>query len=124
MIIRKIDGDNDWEFGLGLSDYAKDEEAVAENIQTRVLSWVNDCFFALNEGVDWKARLDVGQQSALLEEVKNVILQSFGVVTIIDVEAILNKTTRLYTIRYDIQTIYSPSFQSQIEQSAGVNFNV
>lgn len=121
MIIRRVDSNNDWTFGHGLSDYAQAEEAVDQNIKSRVLSWVNDCFFALNDGVDWRNRLDVGQQSALRDEVNTIILQSFGVVSINNLLVVFDPNTRNFLVQYDIQTIFSQSFQSQIEQSAGVS---
>lgn len=123
MIIRRVDASNDWNFGHGLSDYAQAEAAVEQNISSRVLSWVNDCFFDLNAGVDWRNRLDVGQQNALRDEVNTIILQSFGVVNINNLLVVFNPSTRNFLVQYDIQTIFSPSFQSQIEQSAGVSLS-
>jgi len=120
MIIRKIDGENDWDFGHGLSDYSKDDAAIAENIRTRLLSWVGDCFFAVQEGIDWRQRLDIGQQQALKDELQSSILQSFGVVAVNSVELVFDGVTRLATITYNIQTIFSPAFQTVIQQSAGV----
>jgi hypothetical protein len=119
MIIRKIDGQNDWTFGKGKSDYATDEAAIEQNIKTRLLSWVNDCFFALPEGVDWKGRLDAGQQSDLLEEVKSIIMQSFGVIGLLSVVANFNGQHRLDTITYTIQTIFSSSFQGLVTFTFG-----
>lgn len=119
MIIRKIDASNDWDFGHGLSDYAKDDNAIAENIQTRLLSWVGDCFFAIQEGVDWRQRLDIGQQQELKDELQSVILQSFGVMAINSFTLVFDGVTRVALITYNIQTIFSPSFQTVIRQSAG-----
>jgi hypothetical protein len=119
MIIRQIDSTGDWTFGKGLSNYAALEQAINQNIKTRILSWLNDCFFALEEGIDWKSRLDVGQQAALEEEIRLMILQSYGVVGINSFEFTFDGTTRAISIEYDIQTIYSPSFQSQITQAIG-----
>ncbi len=119
MIIRKIDAQSDWLFGHGNSDYAKDEAAINENIQTRILSWIGDCFFALQEGVDWRNRLEVGQQAALKDEIATIILQSFGVMAINFIELSFDGRTRLATIRANIQTIFSPSFQTVIRQAAG-----
>ncbi len=120
MIIRKVDGENDWEFGKGLASYAQDEQAVEENIKTRVLSWLGDCFFDLTTGVDWKSLLDIGQQDELLDAVKAVILQSYGVVAVLSVRGVFNGNTRLFSITYNAQTIYSPDFQATIQQAAGV----
>lgn len=119
MIFREIDSDNDWNFGAGKQSYATDENAVELNIKTRILSWLEDCFFALQEGVDWKNRLDTGQQDALVGEIRTLLLQSSGVVSINSVEAQFDPESRLFLIQYDIQTIYSPSFQRALEQAAG-----
>jgi hypothetical protein len=119
MIFRQITGSGDWLFGKGVNDYATAEAAVELNIQTRLLSWVGDCFFALADGIDWRSRLDVGQQNALVEEIKSNILNAFGVVGINSVQAIFDGITRTFTINYDIQTIYTPSFQATILQGSG-----
>ena len=119
MIFRALDGNHDWTFGRGLSNYLTGEAAIDANIQTRLLSWVGGCFFALTDGIDWKSRLDVGQQTELVDELKTNILQAFGVVGVISVVPVFDGVTRLMTITYNIQTIYSQSFQNQIELSAG-----
>lgn len=119
MIIRKVDSENDWEFGKGLASYATDEQAVDENVKTRLLSWVGDCFFDLQAGIDWRARLDIGQQDELENELKTEILQSYGVVAVLSVDANFSGTTRLFDATYNIQTIYSQNFQATIQQAAG-----
>lgn len=121
MIIRKIDPvTRDWNFGKGLASYATAEQAIEENIKTRILSWVGDCFFALADGIDWKNRLDVGQQKNLEDEISALILQSFGVVSVDSVTLNFNPDNRLETVLYNIETIYSPSFEAQIAIAAGV----
>lgn len=119
MIFRTISTDGDWNFGKGINDYAQNEEAINLNIKTRLLSWVGDCFFALQDGIDWRSRLDTGQQRALVEEIKSNLLRAFGVVGINSVEAIFDGQTRVLRITYNIQTIFSPSFQETISQGAG-----
>lgn len=121
MIIRKVDANHDWEFGRGLSSYNSAEDAINENIQTRLLSWKNDAFFALDQGVDWRNRLDKGQQEPLIQELQGVIMSSFGVVGINDFDAIFDSSTRLIRITYNIDTIYSPSYESQINSLSGEN---
>lgn len=119
MIIRAIDAQNDWKFGHGLSDYAQDEAGVEENIKTRLQSWIGNCFFALQDGVDWRARLDTGQKSNLINELKTVILSSFGVVAVISINGVFDGVTRAFTVSAVIQTIFSPAFQIQLTQQAG-----
>jgi hypothetical protein len=116
MIIRSVDGSNDWNFGKGRASYARDQQAIEQNIKSRVLSWVGDCFFATQEGVDWKNRLG-GKNTADLEaELKTVILGSFGVVGITSVQAEFFNDRRNVRIAYDITTIFSPSFVRTIQQ--------
>lgn len=119
MIIRAVDANNDWTFGKGLSDYKTDEAAIEQNVRTRILSWVNDCFFALLEGVDWKARLDVGQQADLSEEIKLVILQSFGVIGVTAINLVFNGNNRLETITYTIDTIFTTAYQNLVTFTFG-----
>ena len=119
MIFRAIDAQNDWKFGHGLSDYFQNQDAVEANIRTRLQSWVGNCFFALQDGVDWRARLDTGQKSNLINELKTVILSSFGVVAVISIDGVFDGVTRAFTVNAVIQTIFSPSFQIQLSQQAG-----
>ena len=119
MIIRKVDTDNDWRFGKGNSDYARDEQALEENLKTRLQSWVGDCFFALNDGIDWNARMDVGQQAALTEECRNLILQTEGIVGINAILIEFEPGTRAAVITYNVDTVFSQSFQRQIQLSSG-----
>ncbi len=109
MIIRATTATNDWTFGKGLQDYFFNEAAVEANIRTKLLEWVGDCFFNQLAGVDWKNRLDIGQQANVAVEVKQVILQCFGVVQILNFQASFSSSTRFDQIAATIQTIYSPS---------------
>ena len=119
MIFREIDSVGDWNFGAGKQSYATDVEAIELNIRTRILSWLGDCFFALQEGVDWKNRLDTGQQEALTNEIRTLLLQSDGVTAINSIRSNFDSEKRSFLIQYDIQTIFSPSFQRALEQAAG-----
>lgn len=120
MIFRQLTALGDWTFGQGVSGYATAEQAVELNIKTRLLSWKGDCFFGLEDFIDWLGRLDKGQETNLTNELKSVILQSFGVVSITSVTATLNAATRAYTGIFGIQTIYGDNFQLALNQSAGL----
>ena len=109
MIIRATTATNDWAYGNGRNSYFINEAAVEANIRTKLLEWVGDCYFNQLAGVDWKNRLDVGQQANLAVEIKQVILQCFGVVQILTFQAIFSSSTRFDQIQTTIQTIYSPS---------------
>lgn len=106
MIIRNSTADGDFIFGKGLSDYLRDQSAILHNIRTRLLSWRGDCFFAVAEGVDYNNFLDVGTKDFLDSDIKRVVLQSEGVVIINQYESELNRTTRGFTARITVTTIY------------------
>lgn len=119
MIFRQITALNDWTFGQGISGYARDEKAIELNIRTRLQSWKGDCFFALGDFVDWLSRLDRGQQTNLKNELKAVILQSFGVVSVKSIAIVLNRQTRACQLTYDAQTIFGTSFINTLSLSTG-----
>lgn len=120
MTFRQITGTGDWIWGQGASGYAFGNAAIALNIQTIVLSWVGDCFWALGDGIDWRARLDVGQQQDLISELTSRILQAYGVVGVTSVNFLFNPKTRGLTVTYMIDTIYSSGFQAVINGTAGI----
>lgn len=111
MIIRATTATNDWQFGRGLNSYFINEAAVEANIRTKLLEWVGNCSWNLIAGIDWKNRLDIGQQANLNVEIKQLILQCFGVIQILSFQANFNGATRFDSIATTIQTIYSPSAQ-------------
>lgn len=109
MIIRATTATNDWTYGKGLQDYFFNEAAIEANIKTKLLEWIGDCYWNLQAGVDWKNRLDVGQQASLAVEIKQMILQCYGVVSILKFTANFSSATRFDSITTTLQTIYSPS---------------
>ena len=115
MIIRKIDDSGDFTFGKGKENYLKDNAAIAQNIDTRLLSWINDCFFGLQEGLDWSAYFEKGQKDNLIQAIKSVILSSYGVIGVNSITSDLDAARKL-TVTYTIDTIYSQAFTSVINQ--------
>lgn len=114
MIFRQLDSSGDWEFGKGVNDYARQNNAIGLNVKTRILSWVGDCFFDQDAGIDWINRLGSKNQRELLElDLRNIILQSDGVTGILDFST--NVVDRAFTAEYSIQTIYSKSYTDMIE---------
>lgn len=120
MIFRQLTGIGDWTFGKGVHGYATAGDAIALNVQTRLLSWKGDCFFSLEDFVDWLGRLDKGQEDNLNAELQAVILASFGVVAINSFSASLDRNTRKYTVTYNISTIFSSSVLNKLDLVAGL----
>lgn len=119
MIFRQITADGDWTFGAGLGNYASNEQAINLNIKTSLLSWVGDCFFALQFGVDWVRLLDTGQQANLQTALKTMILSLYGVVDVTEVIAFFDPMTRRLSVQYSVTTIFSQNYQSQVSVLVG-----
>ena len=113
MKFRNLDLNNDWTFGKGTNNYVKDNQAIILDVETALLSWVGDCWFSLSDYVDWKNRLDKGQEINLEAELSTVIVQRQGVVTVNQLNVNLD-ASRNFTISYDITTIFSQSVQNSI----------
>ena len=114
MKFRQINSDGDWTFGKGLNNYARENNAIGLNIETRIKSWIGDCFFDQQAGIDWVNRLGSKNQRELLElDLRNIILQSEGVTGILNFDTFL--VGRNFTADYSVQTVYSQSYTDSIE---------
>lgn len=115
MIFRNLDNSGDWNFGRGKNDYARKADAIAINVKTRILSWVGDCFFAKNAGIDWNNRLGSKNQLELLKtDLRRIILQSQGVTSIENLDIVYQGNIRTFEATYTINTIYSKSYQDSL----------
>lgn len=116
MIFRSLDINGDWVFGSGKAAYATGDIAIGLNIRTRILSWLNDCFFAQTSGIDWINRLGMKKQEDLLDlDLRRMITTSYGVAQLISLDTSI--TERRFSGRYEITTIFSPSYVNQINLS-------
>ena len=110
---------NDWTFGQGYSGYAQNQQALALNIQTLVLSWVGDCFFSLQTGINWKALLNIGQQANLNAALQNLLSGAYGVMNVVDASVVVNPTTRMAIATYTVATVYSQTISAQLQVLIG-----
>ena len=115
MRIRSLDLNHDWNFGQGKQDYNINQADIAENVQTRLLCFKNDCFFLMNGGIDW-LRL-MGTKNTLQEillTIRAVILASYGVVRVNSISPSVDDNRKL-TVSYSIDTIFSKYFTQTIQ---------
>ena len=106
-IVRAIDVNGDWIFGIGTSAYISGNAAVAQDIQTRLQSFLGDCFFDTGAGIDWFNLLGGKNQTALNLAVAAVILNTNFVTGGLQLSTVYNATLRSITINYQVQTTYS-----------------
>ena len=107
MIVRSLDVNGDWQFGKGRNNYLSANKAIVQNISTRLNSFLGDCFFALDAGIDWFNLLGSKNQVALELAVRAIVLNTAGVTRLVDVSVELNHNTRRITMSYTVETIYS-----------------
>lgn len=113
MTFRNLDTNHDWTFGSGKSNYVSENQEIALNIKTRILSFLGDCFFATDEGIDWWNLLDYRYQNRLENAVQEVVIKTPGVTAINSID-ILTTANRQIRIAYDVQTIYSSSYTDEV----------
>lgn len=113
MTFRNLDVNHDWTFGVSRNNYVKDDMEIALNLKTRILSFLGDCFFATNEGIDWWNLLDYNKQEKLELAVQSVIVDTPGVTGINSINAVLSADRKIM-LTYDIQTIFSNSYTGEI----------
>ena len=114
MIIRALDGSGDWQFGKGGESLLKDNNAIALNIQTKLLCFFRDCWFDPNFGIDWLRLLgSKSTKEEILLNVRGIILQAYGVVRVNSIDVVLNG--RSATLSYSIDTIFTQKVSQIVE---------
>ena len=112
-MFRALDVNSDWSFGNGIGSYVTEEQEIALNAKTRIMSFLGDCFFATDEGIDWWNLLDYRYQDRLENAVQDVIKNTPGVTAINSVDVLVG-ANRQIRLQYDIQTIYSQSYIDEV----------
>ena len=120
MSFRIIDGNNDWTFGAGISNYATENDEIALDVKTRILSFYNDCFFDTEAGIDYFNLLDYNNQQAIENAIEQTILTTDGVLSCNKINVYINSNRKM-SVEYSITTIYSNEYSQELELS---NINV
>ena len=111
MKVRALVSNNDWTFGKSL--FKRDNNAVAQSIKTKLQSWRGDCYFDLTAGVDWSNILGSKIKQLAIADIKRVIAQVTGVLTIdVDFDTIDN---RVLTVSYTVTTIYNDIITDEVQ---------
>lgn len=96
MRFRALDENGDWTFGKGRNNYLKDNQALMLNIKTRLLEFLNDCFWDMDKGIDWWTLLGGKNLKSILVDVQRTILRSYQVKKIVKLDYKLdNRSLRI-----------------------------
>jgi hypothetical protein len=107
MSVRALDKNGDWIYGIGANAYLTGNAEVAQAIQTRLQSFLGDCFFDTAAGLDWYGYLGGKDQLGLNLAISAVILNTANVTGIRQLSINLDDNTRIFTVQYQVQTTYS-----------------
>jgi hypothetical protein len=117
-IVRSLNSQGDWTFGTSLNNYVSANNAIIQNIKTRLLEFIGDCFFNITAGIDWLTFLGGSKnQLALNLTISSVILNTQDVIGLKNLSVTL--TNRNFNVNYQVQTIYSIT-NASFEYSLGV----
>ncbi len=97
---------NDWTFGNGQNNYLVNNDAVAQLIKTRILSFLNDCFYAVTEGIDWLNFIGSKNQVGLKLAITSTILNTPNVTGLLQLDLNLS-SNRVFFVSFRVQTTYS-----------------
>ena len=104
----------DWTFGKGLANYVTDNNAINQNVSTRLKSFKNDWFLDTEANIDWLNILgNKNNQGVIESEVRRVVLATEGVLTI-DSFNILEINNRNVTIEIEYTTIFDEKIKTQV----------
>lgn len=113
MKFRTLDSNWDWKFGTGNSDFANNSLATAYDIKTQILSWYGDCFFAMQDGIDWKNILGTKDQKKTLDTaIKQILVTQEDVIEISYFDSEI--TNRQYHCTARVKTIYNETIEVKI----------
>lgn len=111
MLVRAVkdnnrSGSRAWVFGRGFQSYLKEQKAVEQQIKSQLLEFTNDCYFALQNGINWRFRLGYHNQKTLLDEdIQRIINNNSAVLSLTDFTSTVLE--RSYNTNCLIYTIYS-----------------
>lgn len=117
MTFRGITAANDWTFGQGKATYLTKDRAIMADVKTALLFYLNDCFFALDQGIDWSNLLGSKQPLAqvnVLLQTRSTIVARYGVVRINSVTAQVDAALRRITVTYNLDSIFTRSIAGSV----------
>lgn len=105
MRVRALDADRDWQFGKGRNDYKQNLKSVVQHIETRLYSFLGDCFFDTGAGIDWFNLLGSKETLALELAISSTILNTPEVTGLLQLSSTLDNARRVF-INYQVATVY------------------
>lgn len=103
----------DWTFGRGKQSYLSGNSAIARNAETKLRTFLGECFFDTTVGVAWFTLLGQKDPDLVVLAIKQELHNCYGVVQVTDVQYSVD-STRTVDIRYTMDTIYTTGFTGSL----------
>lgn len=116
MKYRKLDANDDFQFGGGATDFWIDvPDAPAQAVRTRLALWQGQWFLDAREGMPWKTQV-LGNRTADTRDptIKAHVLSTQGVLRITDYSSNLNRDARALAANIVIDTTYGRAVVSGV----------
>lgn len=116
MIVRRIGPAWDLTFGQGLANYARDAEATAQCVKTRLQLLREEWFLDITAGVPYLQEICVKPENLPLaeSEIKRTILETDGVASLDDFQLTFSPDKRRLTVVAKVRTIYDDISSIQV----------
>ena len=123
VILRALDPQGDWEWGQGLNSFVSGQACVAQDVQTRLLFFLNDYAFAMSFGIDyWNlcGSKNPAAQNGLILQTRQMLITAvagyapYGVLTINSLNAYEDVQTRNLLLEYSINSIFSTQYTDSV----------
>ncbi|HVN66752.1 MAG TPA: hypothetical protein VMT55_00140 [Candidatus Sulfotelmatobacter sp.] len=115
--VRALTTGHDWTMGNGSAGYLQGNQAIAQQLDCRILQILGECFWDAGAGINWYGFLSSKAPQGLSLAIQAVILNTVNVLGINQPATFtLNPQTRLFSVDWDVITIYSKSFTGTTQQ--------
>ena len=119
MRVSGLDSNRDWKFGKGRAAYKRNADAIAQNILTRLRSFLGDWYLDTETGIDWLKLLgNLGTEKRILRAVESTVMQTDGVLSIQELKIIGRDSSRGVTIRIRYTDVFGTSKPQTMEFTA------
>lgn len=118
MLVRRLDPGHDMTFGQGVANYARDDEATAQAVKSRLLLLFDEWFLDTAAGVPHLQKIMVRPSNLPLAEsiIKRTILQTEGVAELRSFGMTFDRETRRITIQATVANTYGTVANIRVTQ--------
>lgn len=113
MKVRTLDSNWDWSWGKSRQDYADESLGTAYDVKQKILCWLNDCYFDMKTGIDYKNLLGEKMGKEQIDaDVQKIIAVQPDIIELVFFESYVSDRKYTATIRF--KTVYNETIEVKI----------